>query len=245
MNKNIMNAKKFLSAVVLALAVAVTGCNKSGKLNTPSTFTPPTNSAMELKIKWAPNERMVEEFDMDQKMAINVPGRKPMDQDMSLGQKFSMTVLNTDADGGHEVEMEFMSAHMAMEMGRTKMSYDSDKDSASGSTNPMAIIFNKMIGCKLQYFLDASNNVQRIEGIDELTGRLAAGGGAAAQFKSMFTEDYFKQMMGANRLLPPNPVQPGDNWETQIQVPAGFAMLNIDYSLTFARWEKHGERNCA
>jgi hypothetical protein len=188
---------------------------------------------------------MVEEFDMDQKMAINVPGRKPMDQDMSLGQKFSMTVLNTDADGGYEVEMEFMGAHMAMEMGRTKMSYDSDKDSASGSTNPMAIIFNKMIGCKLQYFLDASNNVQRIEGIDELTGRLAAGGGAAAQFKSMFTEDYFKQMMGANRLLPPNPVQPGDNWETQIQVPAGFAMLNIDYSLTFARWEKHGERNCA
>jgi hypothetical protein len=134
---------------------------------------------------------------------------------------------------------------MAMEMGRTKMSYDSDKDSASSSTNPIASVFSKLLGCKIQYFLDASNNVQRIEGIDELTGRLAAGGGAAAQFKSMFTEDYFKQMMGANRLLPSDPVQPGDNWETKIQVPAGFAMLSIDYTLTFTRWEKHGERNCA
>jgi hypothetical protein len=214
-------------------------------LNTPSSFTPPTNSPVELKIKWAPNEHVVQEFDMDQKMAINLPGRSPMEQDMSMGQKFSLAVLNADADGGHEIEMEFLSARMAMEMGQNTMSYDSDKDSASGSTNPIASVFSKMIGSKFHYFLDASNNVVQIDGIDELISRLADGGRTAAQFKSMFTEDYFKQLMGANRLLPPNPVQPGDTWQVQIQVPAGFTTLSMDYTLTFTGWEKHGERNCA
>jgi hypothetical protein len=116
--------------------------------------------------------------------------------------------------------------------------------------NPVADIFGKSIGAKIQYFLDASNEVERIEGVDELGNRLSSGGQAdpgVQIFKSfMFGKDHFKQMMSANRFMPPKPVQPGDTWPGMLSfemAPLGTMVLNFD--CTFQSWEMHGKRNCA
>jgi hypothetical protein len=244
-----MNKKRLFSIVAVTLIVAGTGCNKAGKLSAPSKFTPPTGP-VELKLKWTPGERVVQDLDMKTKSDINIPGQPaPMHQDMTMGQKYALTVLKETPDGGHEVEMEFLSARMGVEMGgKTLMNYDSTEKSGEDATNPVADMFGKIIGSKIQFFMDASNNVDRIEGVDDMMNRLSAGGTAAAMapLKSMFSEGYFKQMMSSSRFMPPHAVAPGDSWPVQLEFPmASLGTLVINYTFTFQGWETHGVRNCA
>jgi hypothetical protein len=150
-------------------------------------------------------------MDMDTKMNMetSVPGQPaPIKIDMTMGQKYGLTVLKETPGGGHEVEMEYLNSRMGMEMGgKTMLSFDSTKKSSDEKANPamvqMTAVFQKIIGAKIQYFLDASNAVDRIEGVDELMSRLSTGGPADAGaqiFKStMFSKDQFKQMMSSRR----------------------------------------------
>ena len=244
-----MNKKLLLIATTLTLSLAWLGCNKSGKLAESSTFTPPSGP-VELKLKWPKGERVVQELDMKQNMELNIPGQPaPIKQDMTMGQQYGLTVLNATPDGGHEVEMEFLSARMGSTMGGRKLlDYDSSKSSSGDQTNPVAAMFGKIVGSKIQFFLDASNEVQRIEGVDALVNRLTSGTQAAtlAPLKSMFSEGYFKQMMSANRFMPPKAVQPGDTWPVQLEFPMGpLGTMVMNYTFTFASWEMRGKRNCA
>ncbi len=243
-----MNIRLTATMAALALVFAVTACNKPSKLNTPSTASPPSGPA-ELKLKWTPGESIVQEFDMSQDMIMNIPSQPaPMDQQMNLGQKYFLKVLKTDADGGHEIEMEFKGVHVAMKTGdKVMMTYNSDTDSAASATNQMAKIFGKIVGAKVQYSLDTSNNVVRVEGINDLIKRLQTGDRAsAAMIRSMFNENYFKQIMNYNRFLPPGPVQTGDTWPVKIDVPLStLGTMSMGYTFTFKGWEMHGPRNCA
>ena len=148
-----MNKKILQPLVAISLALAAAGCNKAGKLNQASTAPLPTGP-MELKLKWPLGEHVVQNMDMKSTTETAVPGQpQPMQQNITMGQKYSMTVLKADPDGGHEVEMEFLSARMAMEMNGKKMTdFDSDKQSSTGSTNPVAAMFGKIVGAKLPIF---------------------------------------------------------------------------------------------
>jgi Family of unknown function (DUF6263) len=245
MNKNIL-----LITAALALSLSGVGCNKSGKLDKVSTFKAPSGP-VELKLKWPIGERIVQNFDMTQSAEISIPGRPvPMKQDMTMGEEYGLTVLKENPDGGHEVEMEFLNARMGMTMGgKMLLDYDSTKKSTTSSTNPVADMFGKIIGSKIQYFLDASNEVERIEGVDELENRLSSGGQAngLAPFKDiMLGKDHFKQMMSVNRYMPPKAVQPGDTWPVQQSFEMGpLGTMVLDFNSTFKSWEKHGKRDCA
>jgi len=244
MNKNLLPI-----TVALTLSLSWVGCNKSGKLEKASTFTAPSGP-VELKLKWPVGERIVQSFDMKQNMEIFVPNQpNPIKQDMTMGQEYGLSVLKENPDGGHEVEMEFLSARMGMEMGgKTLFNYDSAKKSTAGGANPVGDAFQKIIGGKIQYFLDASNNVERVEGVDAFVGRMGNGGQAdgTAAIKSMFNEGYFKQMIGSSRYMPQKPVQPGDTWPVQLEIAMGpIGTLVMDYTFTFQKWEQLGKRNCA
>ena len=140
-----------LTIVTLALGLSWVGCNKSGKLDTASTFKAPAGP-VELKLKWPVSQRIVLNMDMKENMEISMPNQPgSMKQDMTMGQKYALTVLKEDASGGHEVEMEFLSARMLMAMkGKTMLDYDSDKKPGSDKANPMAgpvaDMFKKIIG---------------------------------------------------------------------------------------------------
>ena len=231
------------------LVLASVGCNKAGKLNEPSKA-PAPSSAVEFKLKWPTGERVVQSMDMKSKSETTLPGRTtPMKQDMTMVQKYALTVLRETATGGHEVEMEFLSAKMGTDMGgKNKMAYDSTKTTDADKKNPMAGVFGKIIGSKIKYFMDASNNVERVEGVEELMKRISSGGSAAAAapLKGMFNDGYFKQLMSSVRFLPTKPVSPGDSWPVQIEYPMGMmGTLVMDYTFTFEKWELHGKRNCA
>ena len=244
MKKNVL-----LITVTLALGLSGVGCNKSGKLNTASKFKPPAGP-MELKLKWPVGEHIVQSLDFKMNSEISMPNQPaPIKQDMTMGQRYALSVLKETADGGHEVEMEYLGIRMKMEMGgKTMVDYDSGKKSPGDSENPMAAMFQKIIGAKLQYFMDASNQVERIEGVDALVDRITAGGPAdmATGIKSMFNEGYFKQIMDGSRYLPSKPVQPGDTWPIQLEIPMGpMGTMEINNTVTFQSWEQHGKRTCA
>ena len=235
------------SVVVTAAVLAATGCNKSGKLAEKSTFQTPAGP-VELKLKWPLGQRVVQDMDMKMKIESDVPGQPaPMQQNMTMGQKFAMTVLKDLPEGGHEVEMEFLSARLGMEAGGKKV-LDYNSEEKTESKNPMAAVFGKIIGSKIDFYLNVSNDVDRVEGVDAMLGRLAEGGNAqaAAPIKGMFTESYFKQMMSSSRLLPHHPVAPGDSWPVLMELPMEpMGTLELNYTITLQRWEMHGTRNCA
>jgi hypothetical protein len=245
----IMNKTPVLLATLLALSLPFTGCNKSGKLAEHSTFKTPSGP-VELKMKWPVGERIEQDMDMKTTMEITLPGQPaPMKQDMTMGQAYGLTVLSATPDGGHEVEMDFLSARMGMKSGdKTMIDYDSSKKASPDKPDPAADVFSKIVGSKIQYFLDASNAVDHIEGVDDLMNKLASGGDAAASaaIKSMFSEGYFKQMMSANLFLPPNAVQPGDIWPVRFELPlSAYGTMVLEYTFTLQGWEMHGPRNCA
>jgi hypothetical protein len=246
----IMN-KKFASIATAALALSLSwvGCNKSEKLSQPSTFTPPTGQ-VELKLKWPEGEHIVQDINMQQDMEISIPGQPaPMKQNMTMGQEYGLTVLKATAGGGPELELEFLNVRMGMGMGgKSLMAYDSSKKSPADKTDPAAEMFGKIIGSKIRYFLNASNGVERLEGVKELVDRLTSGAKAndLALLKSMFTEGYFKQMMSQNQFMPPKAVQPGDTWPVKLEYPMGaMGTMEMDYKFTLQGWEMHGKRNCA
>ena len=244
-----MNKNTLLIVVTLALSLSWVGCNKSGKLDKHSEFKAPSGP-VELKLKWPVGEHIVQDMDMKMNMELSLPGRPaPIKQDMNLGQQYGLTVLKETPGGGHEVEMEFLNARMSIAMGGKTMDYDSAKKTSADKANPMANMFGKIVGSKIQYFLDASNEVERIEGVDELENRLSSGSqadGLAPFRESMFSKDRFKQIMSANRYLPPMAVQPGDTWpNTQSFEMGPLGTMTMDFNSTFQSWEMHGKRNCA
>jgi hypothetical protein len=250
-----MKRNFILIATLLALSLPWVGCNKSskptGKLAETSTLKTPPSGPVELKVKWSMGERIVQAMDTKMNMEIAMPGRPaPMKQDMTMGQQYGFTVLKENPDGGHEVEMEFLNAKMAVESGgKTVLEYDSAKKSSADQSNPAADMFGKIIGAKLQFYLNASNEVERIEGVDELTAQMSSGGPADALAllkDSMFGKDRLKEMMSANRFLPPKAVQPGDTWPVKQNLDMGvLGNMTADFDCTFVKWETHEDRNCA
>ena len=244
MNKNLV-----LIGTTLALSLILAGCNKSGKLGESSTFTTPTGP-VELKLKFPQGERIVQVLDMKQSSEMSILGQTAtMQRETTMGQEFGLTVLQANPDGTHEVEMDFLSARMkTTQAGRTMLDYDSTRKPATGKPNPLDGIFGKIVGSKIRYYLDATNGIERIEGIDEMMNRLQAGATPTAlePLKSTFSESYFKQLMDANRYMPPKAVQPGDTWPVQIVTAVGTMSTFVsDYDFTLKSWEMHGKRNCA
>jgi hypothetical protein len=244
MNKNLV-----LIATMLALSWSWAGCDKAGKLDKISTYTPPAG-AVELKLKWPKGERIVESMDMKQTLELSLPGQPaPITQDVNMGQEYGLTVLRENPDGGHEVELDVLSARFGMTMGgKPNLDYDSTKKATAGKADPAADMFGKIVGSKIKYFLNASNEVERMEGIDELLNRLASSATpeSLASLKGSFGEAYFKQLMSHNQYMPPKAVQQGDTWPVQLEYPSdSVGTLVMDFTFTFQGWEIRGKRNCA
>ena len=195
-------------------------------------------------------ERLVFDVETKRNGEYITPGKPDrLKEYKTVDKKFGLTVLKATPGGEREVELEFLSIRDRIILGdKTVMDYDSTKKPTAGKPDPLAGIYGKIVGSKVRFFLDATNGVERVEGIDEMMSRLQTGATPAdlAPLKSMYNEGYFKQMMSANRYMPPKAVQPGDTWPVHIEIPMGMmGTLELDYTFTFKSWEMHGKRNCA
>jgi serine/threonine protein kinase len=220
------------------------------KLDQPSTLVPPSGP-VELSLKWLPGARIVEEMDTRQSMLIYQPGQpEPAKQDLTLCFQHGFTVLNETPVGSHEVELEFIGVRMGMVMGSYQWQYDS-KQRSLADTSQVADLFAKILSSKIRFFLNARNEVERMEGADELMNRLKFGGGVKLKpgadwdkkelegmmkqmvtstqqpdhffwLKRLFTKAYFESKI-RHYFLPPHPVRLGDTWPILHEYPMGDA----------------------
>src|ERR1039457_5114367 len=104
-----MNKNRFLITATLVSCLFWVGCDKSGKLNTASTFKPPSGP-VELKAKWPLGEHVIQNMEIKQTADIAIPNQpNPMKQELTMGHRYGLTVLKQNPGGGGEVEMEILS----------------------------------------------------------------------------------------------------------------------------------------
>ena len=245
-----------------AIALAAVSCKKSSEA-TPSAGAsagaanssgPAGNpdEAVLLKLRWEVGGRFGHRMEVVQTTQIpampGVPGSRPNTQGVNLGQDYSLNVLRERPGGGREIELEFQSVNLSVTMGGNEVLGIDTRGEATGDESfPAARPLRQMVGQKLTLLLDASNNVERIEGMKEFTEKISgASAGRTNPMAAMFNEEYFKQMMSQGRDLPARPVKPGATWPSRIEItmgPLGRVRLNLMY--TFKGWEQHENRRCA
>jgi len=215
-----------------------------------STFTPPAG-LVELKIKWRPGEHHVVYFDLKQNAAYLLQGRtNTVTEDFHMENQFGLTALQETPDGGHEIELEFLSARMGLKMGdNTILDYDSVNKSPPEQTNGVAAVLGNIVGSKIHYFLNASNDAERLEGVGELVQRIKSVPQAdplTTSIKDMFNPAFFEQFTNTSHLLPRQAVQPGDTWQAHSEhLVASVGTEVWDYKVIFQNWEMHENRHCA
>jgi len=207
---------------------------------------------VELKMKWPPvGERVVFDIETKRNGEYLYPSQPdPLKEYKTMERKIGLTVLNAAPEGGHEVELEFLSFRDRITLGdKTVLDYDSTEKSSAPMPNSTADLYGKVVDSKIRYFLNASNWVERMEGVDELAKRISSGAptGAFAFSRSEFGESYLREMMnGLHLYLPPKAVRPGDTWPFQMAIAMNpIGTVNLDYVVTFQNWEQHWQRNCA
>lgn len=205
---------------------------------------------VELKVKWTSGNRLVQRMDMTQQVITFAPRMpRPMTNDVTMGQDFAVSVLDERKDGGRDLELEFLSMQIQVTMGeRSVLNFDSHGEASDDERSSMMAGFRQLVGLKIKVSVDASNQVEKVEGLQEFKSRILTNAPmqARALFEGIFSEDYFKQMVNYRQALPDKPVSPGDTWPMQAEIAMGaLGLVQVEARYTFRKWEKREKRNCA
>ena len=216
-----------------------------------STTTAPSGPVV-LTLKWpSVGERMVMDTEVkNDGEYIYSDQTNAVKQETVGGKKYGFTMLQAIPGGGHEIEQEFLGIwNHVVEGGKTIVDYDSTRPVNTVGPAPLFDLYNKVLGSKILYYLDASNEVVRMDAVDELQQRIVAGPSSEASplSRMQFSRDYLRQSINAlHYFLPAKAVQPGDSWKFPLDFIMGpLGTIHVDYSVTFQNWELHGKHTCA
>lgn len=144
----------------------------------PLSASEPPAGPIELKQKWPLGARIVREMDLKQNMELHTPGKAdPRKAEFSLASQYAYTVITEPPDGGREVELQHLSFRLESDSGGYLWRYDSTRSSAADESE-IAKVFKTVLRAKVRYFLNARDQVERMEGVDELMNRLHLYDGA-------------------------------------------------------------------
>lgn len=244
------------------IALVVVSCRKSSDApppGDPSAGGPNSTAAagnpddaVALKLRWAVGGRFGHRTEMAQTTQIpampGIPGSRPATQDLNMGQDYSLNVLRERPGGGREVELEFQSVNLSVSMGgNEQFGFDTRGEATGDENNPAVKPFRQMVGQKLLLLFDASNTVERVEGMKEFQQKVFGNSdGSSNPMAAMFNEDAVKQLVSQGRDLPAQPVKPGATWPSKFEVTMGpLGKVTLDLIYTFKGWEQREQRRCA
>jgi serine/threonine protein kinase len=216
----------------------------------PAAVAPPAG-LVELKMKWPPGKRYVMDFDLKQNTAFLLRGRtNTVREDITMGSQVGLTVLQATPGGGHELELEFLSARMGIKLDDDMLlDYDSVHPSAADQTNGAAAVFEKIIGAKIRFSLNASNDTERMEGAAELAQAIQSvprTNSLTGDLKRAFGPAFLEEFTNVTPFLPRQAVQPGDTWSTHFEHPVtGVGLEVLDNKVVFQNWEMRANHRCA
>jgi hypothetical protein len=168
-------------------------------------------------------------------------------QVQKMTQDFSLSPVRELDNGGQQLQLEFEGLTVEVGDGERKMfSADSAQNSAEDAKNPVGARLRRMVGARLQYFINANGKVEKMEGYPELV-KQAAGENPKAQaaFRDMFDEKVLGKFGSFGEdSTPHRVVKLGDSWAIHLEEPSGAGPLNVDLKCTFKNWEQHADHKC-
>src|SRR5436190_6016710 len=241
--------------ILLAALLICAGCKKSGtpaagSKGDASESVTKDNDPVTLKVKWPMGNRYTQRMEVVGDSETRMPQMpKPMAQKINLNQEYNVTVVGQQPKSGPELELEFESTEMDVNVnGKPVVNLDTKAEAGAAETDPMLAGFRQVVGSKIKFFLNESNLVEKVEGVKEFLAKAtgASNPQARATMQGMFNEDYFKQMVDFQRGLPAKPVKAGDSWPVKMDLTAPvLGKMNIDMNYTFTGWQQREKRQCA
>jgi len=248
-------------AVTLLLWAAASGTLLFGGSKPEKAATPVRNSAgsapaaaasgnpVEMSIHWKVGRTYPLRIELNQSTSNDVPNLlQPATQEMKLTQDYDISVLKTLDNGGRQLELRFVHATMNVSQdGRTVLHFDSTQSPAEDGNDPAAAVLRAVIGARIQYFTDVEGRVAKMEGVDELTRRIAAAAGPKEEafFKQMFSQDTLRRYVSFADAMPNQMVNIGDSWPLKEDLSSSVGDMALNVKYTFKNWEPYGRRKCA
>ncbi|HEX7577538.1 MAG TPA: DUF6263 family protein, partial [Verrucomicrobiae bacterium] len=203
---------------------------------------------VEMQMKWQAGKKYVMHSEATQTSETKQPNQpKPVKQVAKMTKDFNLSPVRQLDNGGRQLQLEFESLAVEVSEGSRKtFSADSTQNPAPDAENPVGVRLHKMVGARLQYFINANGKVEKMEGYPELVKRVAGENPQEqAAFKSLFNENMLKQYGSVGEdTTPLRVVKLGDSWAARLEVPADIGMLNLDLKSTFKNWEQHADHKC-
>ena len=242
-------AKAKTAIVIGAAAILATGTTAVvvGEITTPS-GAGAERGPVEMQMKWQAGKKYVMHREQTQTTETKPPNQpKLVKQVQKMTQDFSLSPVRELDNSGWQLQLEFEGLTVEVSDGERKIfSADSTQDSAEDAKNPVGARLRKMVGARLQYFINANGKVEKMEGYPELVNR-AAGENPKAQaaFRDLFNENVLVKFGSFGEdSTPHRVVKLGDGWAIHLEEPSGAGPLNVDLKCTFKNWEQHADHKC-
>ena len=242
-------AKAKTAIIIGAAAILATGTTAVvvGEITTPG-GAGTERGPVEMQMKWQAGKKYVMHREQTQTTETKPPNQpKPVKQVQKMTQDFSLSPVRELDNGGWQLQLEFEGLTVEVGDGERKMfSADSTQNSAQDAKNPVGARLRKMVGARLQYFINANGKVEKMEGYPELVNRVAGENPKEqAAFRDLFNENVLEKFGSFGEdTTPRRVVKLGDSWAVHLEEPSNAGALNVDLKCTFKNWEQHADRKC-
>jgi len=242
-------AKAKTAIIIGAAAILATGTTAVvvGEITT-SSGAGTERGPVEMQMKWQAGKRYVMHREETQTSETKEPNQSnPVKQVQKMTQDYNISLVRELDNGGRQLQLEFESLALEVTVGdRKAFSADSTQNSAQDARNPVGARLRKMVGARLQYFINANGRVEKLEGYPELVNRVAGDNPKEqAAFTDLFRENGLKEYGTiAEDTTPSRVVKLGDSWAKHLEQPSNGGMINVDVKSTFENWEQHADRKC-
>jgi hypothetical protein len=173
-----------------------------------------------LKWKFEKDKPFFQEMKTVTKQTLKVQG-SDVSQNQNMTFYFSWTPKSQDGDNW-VIEQKIIGVKMEIDIGGTKVAYDSTKDNPG--TNPLGDFFNKLKDSEFKITVNKENKVIKVEGRDAFVTKLiGANPQMEALLKQILTEDALKEMAEPTfAVVPSKEVKKGDApWERPSKIDMG------------------------
>ena len=172
-----------------------------------------------LKWKFEKDKTFYQEMTTVTTQAMKVQGSE-VNQKQNMTFYFSWTPKSQDGDNWI-IEQKILGVKMQIDIGGTKVDYDSTKDNPAG--NPLGDFFNKLKDSEFKITVNKDNKVIKVEGRDAFVNKLiGANPQMEALLKKILTEDALKEMAEPTFAVVPNEgVNKGKTWKRESKIDMG------------------------
>jgi len=172
-----------------------------------------------LKWKFVKDQPIYQEMKTETKQNMKVMGSEVV-QNQEQTFYFSWTPKSQEGDNWI-IEQKIIGVKMKIDIGGTKVEYDSTKDNPTG--NPLGDFFNKLVGSEFKLTVSKDNKVTKVEGRDAFLNKLiGANPQMEGLLKQILSEDALKEMAEPTfAVVPTGDVTKGKSWERTSKLDMG------------------------